>query len=391
MKLKLTDEFRSSLLTIAASVICGALAGSISGSIFAQLPQKTVEISSNYATSTSGTSASSTSSEKPDVKIVDIQPSSPQQIVPPAFVNRSPAAGILYRASGKQQSLLRRSDIISQAVALTSDGWFAVPLVAVKGTKLADMVLWKDGSAIHPNKGIIDTSASIVFLKADMTNGSTPAFARYTDIARGMAVWVERQPGSYSPMTVAALGEDIGSLNGVSSETSQRRIVLSGTASEEDIGAPVWSSDGALLGVIDVNSGTVRIIPASAWVPSLFSVFTAGNIIHPLLGVHSVDISHAPLLNPPEGLPTRGAWIVGNADTKQPAIDANSPAASAGLKEGDVIQLVDRDILDGRADLGETLVQYKPGSQVTLSVIRAGKSIEVPVTLGSITVSQELK
>ena len=391
MKLKLTAEFRSSLLTIVASAICGALAGSISGSIFAQLPQKIVEAPSAYATSTAGGSASSTASEKPNIKIVDIQPSSPQQIVPPGFANRSPAAGIVYHASGKQQTLLRRSDIVSQAVALTSDGWFAVPYSAVKGMKLADITIWKDERAVHPSKGIIDTSASIVFLKADITSGSTPAFARYSDVASGMSVWVERKPGSYSPMTIAALGEDATSLNGVSSETSQKRIILSGLVGKEDLGAPVWSSDGALLGVIDMSTGTATVIPSSAWEPSLFGVFADGTIIHPLLGVNSVDISYAPLLNPPAGLPTRGAWILGNADTKQPAITPNSPAASAGLQEGDVIQLVDRDILDGRADLGETLVQYKPGSQVTLTVIRAGKSLEIPVTLGSITVSQEMK
>jgi S1-C subfamily serine protease len=88
-----------------------------------------------------------------------------------------------------------------------------------------------------------------------------------------------------------------------------------------------------------------------------------------------------------EDLPRRGAYIPDDPDVITP----DSAAENAGLLPEDVITRVDRDILDGRADLGEILVQYKPGSRVTLTVIRNGDSLEIPVTLGSKVMSEELR
>ncbi|MFA5129933.1 MAG: PDZ domain-containing protein [Patescibacteria group bacterium] len=392
--MKFTAEFRSSLVTIAASALCGALAGSISGSIFAQLPAQSVAVQQTSTSSTAtpmGIGATTTDSTNPDIKVVSIEPSAPQQITPPVFKDRSPAAGILYHVSAKQGMFLRESDMIGQAVALTSDGWFAVPLSAIKGLKLSEIVIWKEGKVSHPTKGIADTAASIAFLKTDLKNDSTPAFARFSDLARGMSAWVERRPGNYDPEIIASLNEDESTSGSISSEQAQRRLVLSGTSTPGDVGAPVWSSEGVLIGIVSSSNGALRVLPSSAWTPALFSAFVEGSILFPTLGVRDVDLSFVRLANAPANLPARGAWLTADANTKLPAIVPGSPADAAGLKEGDVIQLVDRDILDGRADLAETLVQYKPGSRVTLTVVRDGQTLEIPVTLGSTKVSEEIK
>ena len=92
-----------------------------------------------------------------------------------------------------------------------------------------------------------------------------------------------------------------------------------------------------------------------------------------------------------DALPIRGALLVAGAAgaTREPAVTPRSPAAQGGLQAGDVIERVDRDILDGSADLAEILAGYRPDSRVTLVVRRGAQTIDVPVTLGDVVTSEE--
>jgi len=61
---------------------------------------------------------------------------------------------------------------------------------------------------------------------------------------------------------------------------------------------------------------------------------------------------------------------------------SGSPADKAGLKEGDIIIKLDDTALDETHSYINTLFAYKAGDQVNLSVMRDGKLIQVPITLG---------
>jgi serine protease Do len=63
------------------------------------------------------------------------------------------------------------------------------------------------------------------------------------------------------------------------------------------------------------------------------------------------------------------------------AVDADSPAAKAGLEAGDVITKIDGRVVEGSADLSRTIRALKPGSKVNLTVWRSGKTREMPVTV----------
>ena len=79
-------------------------------------------------------------------------------------------------------------------------------------------------------------------------------------------------------------------------------------------------------------------------------------------------------------------------------VDPNGPAGEAGilggsrpvlvngqivLAGGDVLQKMDDLTLNTIADLQNALGQHNPGDEVTITVLRNGKQIELPVTLGS--------
>lgn len=61
---------------------------------------------------------------------------------------------------------------------------------------------------------------------------------------------------------------------------------------------------------------------------------------------------------------------------------SGSPADKAGLKEGDIIIKLDDTALDETHSYINTLFTYKAGDPVNLSVMRDGKLIQVPITLG---------
>lgn len=60
----------------------------------------------------------------------------------------------------------------------------------------------------------------------------------------------------------------------------------------------------------------------------------------------------------------------------------DTPAAEAGLQEGDIITAVDGDPVDQRRTLSERLAAYDEGEVVTLTVIRDGEELSLDVTLG---------
>lgn len=63
------------------------------------------------------------------------------------------------------------------------------------------------------------------------------------------------------------------------------------------------------------------------------------------------------------------------------AVDADGPAAKAGMKAGDVIlKLAGETVADG-GDLREALSEAEGGSEVTVSVQRDGRAVELKVTL----------
>ncbi|MGY8997988.1 MAG: M28 family peptidase, partial [Alphaproteobacteria bacterium] len=63
------------------------------------------------------------------------------------------------------------------------------------------------------------------------------------------------------------------------------------------------------------------------------------------------------------------------------AVTEGTSAHDAGLRQGDVITAWDAEEVEGGADLMKHLRNHKPGDEVTITVTRDGKSVDVPVLL----------
>ncbi len=63
-------------------------------------------------------------------------------------------------------------------------------------------------------------------------------------------------------------------------------------------------------------------------------------------------------------------------------VSDNSPAAKAGLKQGDVVQAIDGKVVENVASLRNTIAMTAPGTKLVFKIIRDGKNYSIPVTIG---------
>jgi len=61
---------------------------------------------------------------------------------------------------------------------------------------------------------------------------------------------------------------------------------------------------------------------------------------------------------------------------------SNSPAQEAGIQQGDIITAIGGTPLDESHPFINTLLKYQPGQQITVTVNRNGKTLDLNVTLG---------
>ena len=91
-----------------------------------------------------------------------------------------------------------------------------------------------------------------------------------------------------------------------------------------------------------------------------------GKVTHADLGVSTRSVTDG----------TRdGAYLV--------QVAAGGPAAKAGLKEGDVITLFDKTLIDSGDALSVAVAESKPGAQVTIRFVRGNTTLQTKVVLGS--------
>jgi len=63
------------------------------------------------------------------------------------------------------------------------------------------------------------------------------------------------------------------------------------------------------------------------------------------------------------------------------SIEKQSPAAAAGLQQGDVITAVNGKVVENAAELSRTVGELKPGEKARVNVVRGGATQEIEVTL----------
>jgi len=145
-------------------------------------------------------------------------------------------------------------------------------------------------------------------------------------------------------------------------------------------GGPLVNMNGQLVGlnaaIISQSGGFQGIgfaVPSNIAVHIMDMLLTTGKVTRGWLGVSIQNVSQQ-IANAMQ-LPEPTGALVGD-------VVSDSPAEKAGLKAGDVILSLNGDKIKDASELRNQIASTSPGTKVTFGVLRAGKNIDVTVTLG---------
>ncbi len=376
-----------SVLLVLGSLVTGALGGFLLVRSYIS-PQFAV-----LQRSVSEYVAHVTSTAPSPVEVIRVEREAAAPIIPTFFLQnrRSPVLFLARKPlSGTDTNLFTKDRVLGEAVVLTVDGWLLTTASAMEGMRLADLLVVSDGRSYPVKQAVRDTATDLVYLKIVAQDLSVASFAQKEDGVVGLPVWVETVPGRLLPQVLLDVQGRRGEMP-VQSERLSRRFLMNTSLGALPKGGAVWNAVGQLIGLVDTSDvAGAWVIPTVQATDALNSWLGSREIRRPTLGVAGIDAS---LLLSEAVSSTRsvnGFMVRGDRAQGIVAIDPKGPAAKL-LKEGDVIERLDRDILDGASNVGEYLAQYRPGTALTVSGKRAGKPLEVTVVLGSVVTSELVK
>lgn len=280
--------------------------------------------------------------------------------------------------------------VSGSGVFISDQGYILTNNHVVEGTQGDLTIILADGSQEKAKIVGTDQFSDIAVLKTD---GKVPAVATLgnSDVL---------QPGE----SVIAIGSPLGdfkntvtvgviSATGRSIDTGQgyqieNLIQTDAAINQGNSGGPLVDLVGEVIAIntlIVRNSGSGTVaeglgfaIPINTANAIAEQLIQTGHISHPYLGISFQPIS--PDIAAAYNLPVQwGAYVTDVA--------ANSPASQANLQRGDIITAIGNVTLDETHSYINTLFTYKPGDQVTLTLVRNGKTLQVQVTLGDSSTS----
>ena len=140
---------------------------------------------------------------------------------------------------------------------------------------------------------------------------------------------------------------------------------------------------GRLVGIntaiVSSSGGSIGLgfaIPVNMVLNVASNLIKTGEVPRGMLGLFPDDLSRE--MADAFGLEsTRGALVN--------QVQEDSPASRGGIRHGDIILKIDEREIDSAAELRLVVSQVLPGTKVAVTLIRQGKTMVLPITLGSLT------
>jgi putative serine protease PepD len=176
---------------------------------------------------------------------------------------------------------------------------------------------------------------------------------------------------SFSTGIVSGLDRTIEAPNGF---TVSHAIQTDAAVNPGNSGGPLLDSEGDVIGVVDQiatdgsadqSSGVGFAVPSDLVASELEALEQGETVEHAYLGVST------------------GTTSEGTAGAQVAEVVQGSPAAEAGLEQGDVITALGEETIASTEDLVAAIAAREPGETVTLEVERDGRAISLKVTLGT--------
>ncbi len=277
-------------------------------------------------------------------------------------------------------------------VVLSEDGEILtnahVVEVAEQGGEMT--VDFNDGSSATAELVGTDPMTDLAVIRARNVSDRVPARIGSSDeLGVGEAVVAIGSPfGLTATVTsgiVSALNRPVSVGTSNADRTTYPAIQTDAAINPGNSGGPLVNLAGQVVGInssirssssFGGEAGSIGLgfaIPISKVLPVVDQLRNGETPTHARLGV---TVSQPG--NPDD--PTRGGLVTG-AGIEQ--VEPGSAAQKAGLQQGDIVTRVDGDVVSGIDSLVATIRGYRPGDEVTLTVLRDGKTTELKAELDS--------
>ena len=290
----------------------------------------------------------------------------------------------------KIESIGTSSGSTGSGIILSEDGEILTNYhVAFEGIDGTMEVFFNDGTTAEAEIVGFDTSMDIALIKAQgVSDLPTATLGKSDDIDVGQAVVAVGSPYGLDATVTAGI---ISTLN--------RPVAVPGMedpdepmiypALQTDAAINPGNSGGALVNIkgelVGVNSANKLASSGDPYSPGDLGSIGIGwaipiHVIEPILEQLRAgeDPTHAWLGIVPGNATDAG--VPQGALVKE--LDTGSAAEAAGVKTGDIVVAIDDWKVQEQLGLVTTALEYRPGDEVTLTVLRDGEEQELKVTLG---------
>jgi S1-C subfamily serine protease len=277
---------------------------------------------------------------------------------------------------------------VGSGVIYDANGWILTNRHVVEGASNNTVqVELKDGREFPGRVYGIDSLTDLAIVKVDEPNLPVAPIGTSDGLKIGQLVVAIGSPlGMYSFSVTSGIlsgkGRDIAVDSG---QRITNLLQTDAAINPGNSGGPLVDATGAVVGINTAvatdSSGIGFAIPVDIAKPIMQQAVAGEALTRPWIGIRFESIDQK--VKKAYSLTVdNGAYVSTGAGDGSAIVDG-SPAAQAGLKDGDVILSINGIQIDQEHPLDALLVQFKPNDTVNLVILRDGTQMTLPVTLGT--------
>ena len=272
------------------------------------------------------------------------------------------------------------------------DGWILTNKHVVEDMTSLVVELY-DGRTYPAEVVGTDTLTDLAIIHIEASGlGSAPIGSSDALEVGQLAIAIGNPLGTYRDTVttgvISGLGRQIQAGGITSSEQLNHLIQTDAAINPGNSGGPLVNSAGQVIGINTAVASSAQgigfAIPIDVAKPIMALALNGMPIARPWVGVYYTMIDRG--LAEERNLPVNDGALIASNTEGVAAVFPDSPAAQAGLHEGDIITAIDGRSVDLDHDVATLLLPHVPGDVVVMTINRDGTTLDVEVTLGTLPV-----